>query len=102
MFSDDRIRDCYYRMLAARAEKQKESIDRKALEYKQELDRKAMVYKRQVEEDARRQFVLIDKNTQNFKVQVEAEAEGGTGVFSRVGVDLRSAACSSTFSRGVS
>ena len=75
MYTYDRIRSCYYQVLKMKSEKQKESIDKKSLSYKQELDKRANEFKRQVMEDAKKQILIIERNTNAYKKQADEEAE---------------------------
>lgn len=75
MYSDEHIKQCYYKMLYMRGQKQKDSVDVKSEICKKELEKRADLFKQRVKEDARKQLELIDKNTEMFKRQVDEEAE---------------------------
>lgn len=75
MYSDEHIKQCYYKMLYRKSQKQKDSVDVKSGLCKKELEERAELFKQKVKEDARRQLELIDNNTEMFKRQVDEEAE---------------------------
>ena len=74
-YTDKEIREAYLKMLDMKTKKQKDSIDKKVIDFERELDNRSIQFKRKVQQEMQNQLDMIDKNTESFKKQVRDDAE---------------------------